>query len=112
MTTNNEESRPRRTFNSANNERHASSNRNYGNERRTQQEGYHSSERSYNQNYGESPSGNSYGNSDSGMRKRRPRVGERVAPQQRGPGGNYGNRSWGNQPQNATNQPARGGQKN
>jgi 23S rRNA pseudouridine2605 synthase len=103
MTTNNEESRPKRSFYSAHNERHASPNRNnQGNERRTQQEGYHS-ERSYNQNRGERPQGGSYGNSEGGnVRKRRPRVGERVQAQQRGQGGGgYGNRSWGNQSQSS-----------
>lgn len=45
MTTNNEESRPKRQFFSANNERHAAPNRNDGNERRPNQEGYRSSGR-------------------------------------------------------------------
>lgn len=141
MTTNNEESRPRRNYQGAQNERHASPNRNYGNERRTQQEGYYPerSERSYNPNqerynpnqdrypnqerynpnqdryhqnqerynpnqerynnpnYGDSRQDNYNGGGDGGMRKRRPRVGERVQPQQRSQGGNYNNRNWGNQ---------------
>lgn len=111
MTTNNEESRPKKKFYSANNERHASSNRGYGNERRTHQEGYRSSERSYNQNWGDSSQGNSYGNAEGGQRKRRPRVGERSSAPQRGPGGHGGNRSWGNQPHNRNNQTMVGGKK-
>lgn len=55
MTTNNEESRPKRQFFSANNERHAAPNRNYGNERRPRQEGYRPSNRPYNQNSQERP---------------------------------------------------------
>ncbi len=145
MTTNNEESRPKRQFFSANNERHAAPNRNDGNERRPNQEGYRSSgrpynkpydrqspdrsydrqpsdrsynrqspdrsydrqssdrsydrqpsERSYNRNWEDAPQGNSYGNQDGATRKRRPRVGERTAPQRRGPGAPHqGNRNWG-----------------
>ncbi|WP_298646595.1 pseudouridine synthase [uncultured Proteiniphilum sp.] len=111
MTTNNDESRPRRSYHSANNERHASSNRNYGNERRTQQDGYYSERSSYNQersynperssynpNYRDSRQENYSGNSEGGIRKRRPRVGERPQSPQRVTGGNYNNRSWGNQP--------------
>ncbi len=127
MTTNNEESRPRRSFSSAGNERHASphrnqnydsSNRNQGYERRTHQEGYRTQERpyntqdrSYNQNWGDSQQRSSYGEGEGGPRKRRPRVGERVQSQQRTPAGNYGNRSWGNQPQNRSNQPLSGPKK-
>ncbi len=55
MTTNNEESRPKRQFYSANNERHAAPNRNYGNERRPQQEGYRSPNRPYHQNSSNRP---------------------------------------------------------
>ncbi|MDD3190041.1 MAG: pseudouridine synthase, partial [Fermentimonas sp.] len=112
MTTNNEESRPKRSFYSAHNERHASPNRNsQGNERRTQQEGYHS-DRSYNQNRGERSQGSSYSENESGARKRRPRVGERVQSQQRGPsGGGYGNRSWGNQSQSSNYKTTSGGKK-
>ncbi|MBK5195948.1 MAG: RNA-binding S4 domain-containing protein [Proteiniphilum sp.] len=137
MTTNNEESRPKRKFSSASSERHASSNRNQGTERRTQQEGYHSSDRSYNsterpnrpsdryynssersynssersysKNRGDSQQGNSYGNSEEGQKKRRPRVGERSAPQRRSSGGNHGNRSWGDQSQNRMDQSTVGG---
>ncbi|WP_294071350.1 pseudouridine synthase [Proteiniphilum sp. UBA1028] len=127
MTTNNEESRPRRSFSSAGNERHASphrnqnydsSNRNQGYERRTHQEGYRTQERPYNtqdrsykQNWGDSQQRSSYGEGEGGPRKRRPRVGERVQSQQRTPAGNYGNRSWGNQPQNRSNQPLSGPKK-
>lgn len=123
MTTNNEEPRPRKSFSSGGNERHASPNRNQGYdspnrnqgyERRTHQEGYHSSERSYNQNWGDSQQRNAYEDSEGGPRKRRPRVGERVQSQQRGPGapgGTYGNRTWGNQPRNRNNQPVSGGKK-
>lgn len=111
MTTNNEESRPRRQYDNANNERHTSSNRNYNNERRTHNEGYPSSERSYNQNYqgyGNSQSGNSYGNSNQdGLKKRRPRVGERSPQSARSEGGNYQKRTGDryNQPYN-TNSPS------
>ncbi len=165
MTTNNEESRPRRSFSSANNERHTSPNRNQGYdspnrnqnydspnrnqgydspnrsrnydspnrnqgydshnrnqgydssnrnqdyERRPRQEGYRSPERSYNQNWGEAPQRSSYGDSEGGPRKRRPRVGERIQSPQRGPGGNYGNRSWGDQSQNRNSQSATGPKK-
>ena len=83
---NNEEPRPRRSFNSANNERHVSSNRpNYNNERRTQSENPHygnSSDRNYNQSSNDYRQRNGEGNSmgEDGQRKRRPRIGERVAP--------------------------------
>ena len=144
MTTNNDESRPRRSYHSANNERH-SSNRNYGNERRTQQDGYYSDRPSYNQNrpsynpdrpsynqdrssYNQDRSSyhqdrSSYnpnynrdsrqenygGNSEGGMRKRRPRVGERPqSPQRVTGGGGYNNRSWGNQPSNGPGRPGPG----
>ena len=151
MTTNNEESRPKRKFTSASSERHASSNRNQGTERRTQQEGYHSSERSYNsserpgrssersynsperpgrssersynssgrsynssdrsynRSRGDYQQGNAYGNAEEGQKRRRPRVGERNAPQRRSSGGNYGNRSWGDQSQNRMDQSTVGG---
>lgn len=109
MTTNNDESRPKRSFYSAHsNERHSSPKRSYGNERRTPQERNYS-ERSYNQsgynqNRGERPQRASQDNSEGGQRKRRPRVGERTQSPQRGSGGygggSGGNRSWGNQ-QNA-----------
>lgn len=111
MTTNNEESRPKRIIKSANSERHASSNRNQGYERRTQHEGYHSPERSYTPNRGDAQPGNSYGNTEGGPRKRRPRVGERTSPQPRSTGGNYGNRSWGSQAPNRTDQSTVGGKK-
>ena len=135
MTTNNEESRPKRSYHSANNERHVS-NRNYGNERRTQQDGYYSDrpsynpersynqerqpynpERSYNQerqpynpNYNRDSRQENYGgSSEGGMRKRRPRVGERTQSPQRSSGeGGYNNRSWGNQPSNGPGRPASG----
>lgn len=163
MTTNNDESRPRRSYHSANNERHAS-NRNYGNERRTQQDGYYPdrpsynpdrpsynsdrssynqdrssynqdrpsyNQRSYNQdrpsynqdrpyqqerssynpNYRDSRQENYGGNSEGGMRKRRPRVGERPQSPQRvsgGGGGGYNNRGWGNQPSNGPGRPGPG----
>lgn len=129
MTTNNDESRPKRSYHSGGNERHSFSDRNYGNERRTQSDGYHSERRSYNSGYGENRQGNyndsrrgnygenrqgsygenrqgSYGGSnDGGVRKRRPRVGERSQSPQRVAGGNYGNRSWGNQPANGPGRP-------
>ncbi len=110
MTTNNDESRPKRSYYSANNERHSSPNRNQGYERRTQQEGYHS-DRSYNQSRGER-SGGPQGSGDSGGRKRRPRVGERVQTQQRGHGGGgYSNRGWGGQPQGPNSRPSQPGKK-
>ncbi len=142
MTTNNEESRPKKSFYSAGNERHSS---------RTQRDGYNSersersersdrpynSDRSYNSDrpsrpynsdrparpYNSDRSDRSYnsdrqgnydrsdrsynsrsqrdssdgGSSDGGVRKRRPRVGERVQSQPRRQGGGYGsNRSWDN----------------
>lgn len=132
MTTNNDESRPRRSYHSANNERHASSNRNYGNERRTQHDGYYSDRPSYNQdrqsynserssynqdrsyhqerpsynpNYRDSRQESYGGNSEGGMRKRRPRVGERPQSPQRVSGGGYNNRSWGNQPSTGPGRP-------
>lgn len=52
--------------------------------------------------------GGSYGEGDGGQRKRRPRVGERVQSPQRGQGGGYGNRSWGNQPQHPGSRPQGG----
>lgn len=133
MTTNNDESRPRRSYHSANNERHASSNRNYGNERRTQHDGYYSDRPSYNQdrqsyiserssynqdrsyhqerpsynpNYRDSRQESYGGNSEGGMRKRRPRVGERPqSPQRVTGGGGYNNRGWGNQPSTGPGRP-------
>lgn len=109
MTTNNEESRPRKRFQSGNNERHAYPNRNPGNERRTQRDGYQSerSDRPYNDDRRYSSSQDS---SDSASRKRRPRVGERSQPQQRSEGG-YGNRSWGNQKQSGGYQTTKSGKK-
>lgn len=135
MTTNNDESRPRRSYHSANNERHAS-NRNYGNERRTQHDGYYSDRPSYNQdrqpynperssynqdrsyhqerpsynpNYRDSRQEGYGGNSEGGMRKRRPRVGERPqSPQRVSGGGGYNNRNWGNQPSNGPGRPGPG----
>jgi 23S rRNA pseudouridine2605 synthase len=100
MTTNNEELRPKRNYDNANDERHHSSNGNrdgYNRERRTHDGGYHSPDRdrSYNQNYrsyDNSQQGNSYGNNQDGMKKRRVRVGERTSQQ-----GSYGERrSYGN----------------
>lgn len=165
MTTNNEESRPKRSFSSAGNERHASPNRNQGYdspnrnqnydshnrnqgydspnrsrnydssnrnqgydshnrnqgydssnrnqdyERRPRQEGYRSPERSYNPNWGDAPQRSTYGDSEGGSRKRRPRVGERIQSPQRGPGGNYGNRNWGDQSQNRNSQSPTGTKK-
>ncbi|WP_294083912.1 pseudouridine synthase [Proteiniphilum sp. UBA5384] len=135
MTTNNDESRPRRSYHSANNERHPSSNRNY-NERRSQQDGYYpdrpsynldrqdrqsynpdrsysqdrqsynNSDRSYNSNYRDSRQENYGGNNDGAMRKRRPRVGERPqSPQRISGGGGYNNRNWGNQSSNGPGRP-------
>ena len=84
MTNNNEEPRPRRIYNSANNERHVSSNRQNYNDRRTQNDGsddsYSSRERGFR------PSPNEYrprysgvnNENEEGAKKRRPRVGERI----------------------------------
>ena len=98
MTTNNDESRPRRSFQSANNERHSYPNRNQGNERRTQRDGYQSDRPQYGHGNDNRRYESSQGNNDSASRKRRPRVGERVQTQ-RPEGGGYGNRSWGGQSQ-------------
>jgi len=72
MATNNNDSRPSRSYGNANNERHSSSNRNYNVERRPQREdgNYRPSyEENYNRNYESNP------NSPEGSKKRRPRVG-------------------------------------
>jgi 23S rRNA pseudouridine2605 synthase len=111
MTSNNDEFRPRRNYDNANNERHYSSNNNQGeynrergyNQRPQNDRNYHSSdnrERSYNQSYNPNyrnhdnaqQGGNSYGNGDSqdGAKKRRMRVGERVTQQVNSNRGNYG----------------------
>ena len=140
MTTNNEESRPKKSFYSAGNERHSS---------RTQRDGYNSdrpynsdrtynSDRSYNSDRPARPynSDRSYnsdrqgnydrsdrpynprpqrdssggGNNEGGVRKRRPRVGERVQSQPRGRGGGYGgNRSWGSNQDSGYNTSTQGG---
>ncbi len=112
MTTNNEESRPRRNYDNANNERHTSSNRNYNSERRTQYgSNYQSNDRPYRSyssdsrpqqerpsrqynNDSQSDNRGNYGNtsSDGGIKKRRPRVGDRAVQQGQG-GGGYGNRN-------------------
>ena len=88
MATNNNDSRPSRSYGNANNERHSSSNRNYNVERRPQREdgNYRPSyEENYNRNYESNP------NNPEGGRKRRPRVGERVSSGGQGHGGGYGN---------------------
>ena len=128
MTTNNEESRPKKSFYSAENERHSS---------RTQRDGYNSErsdrpDRSYNsdrpsRSYNSDRPSRSYnsdrsysprpqrdssggGSSEGGVRKRRPRVGERVQSQQRGQGGGYGsNRSWGGNQDSGYSTSSRGG---
>ena len=130
MTGNNEESRPRRNYDNANNERHYSSNNNrgdYNREQRSQNEdGYYSANRErrpYNPNYRSHDGGQRQGNSyrsehgQDGEKKRRTRVGERVTHQvnsgDRRPynaerrsynneGGGYDNR--GNRPQGPYNQ--------
>ncbi len=104
MTTNNDESRPKRSYHSANNERHASSNRNYSNDRRPQQDGYQSERpyRQHNPNYGEQDR-SSYGGYDRGSHGNRDRGS--YGGQERGygnqdRGGSYGNQdrgSYGNQ---------------
>lgn len=93
MTTNNDGSRPRRSFNSAHNERHSSPKRGNGSERRTYQDDNYS-DRSYNRERGDRQQEVSQSGSDKGARKRRPRVGERVQSPHRG-SGNYGDRSSG-----------------
>ena len=100
MTTNNNDSRPARSFGNANNERHSSSNRNYNTERRPQREdgnyrrddgNYRPSyEENYNRSYDNNP------NSSDGSRKRRPRVGERVSPGGQGGGGERNYNTYGN----------------
>lgn len=120
MTMNNEESRPRRNYDSANNERHSSGNRNYSNERRTQYgNNYHShqgNERPYRSYSNEQQPESS--SSEGGVRKRRPRVGERVQQSSGGygnrshQGGGYGNRTQqeGGGYQNRNRGPQQGGQ--
>ncbi|WP_436414598.1 pseudouridine synthase [Petrimonas sp.] len=100
MTTNNNDSRPARSFGNANNERHSSSNRNYNTERRPQREdgnyrrddgNYRPSyEENYNRSYDNNP------NSSDGSRKRRPRVGERVSPGGQSGGGERNYNTYGN----------------
>lgn len=109
MTTNNNNSHSSRGYDNANNERHSYSNRNYGSDRRTQQgegrnrsSGEGSYRQSYNDNYQTSRDGgyrqggegnynrrNEGGQDDGGMRKRRPRVGDRSVA---GGGTSYGQR--------------------
>lgn len=102
MTTNNEDPRPKRNYDNANNERPAFSNRGYSNERRTPYDNYRSSERTPQQNYNES-SGNTYGNTGNSLKKRRPRVGDRLSQ------GNIGGKRL-NYPGNNMNQPNNGKQ--
>jgi len=95
MATNNNDSRPSRSYGNANNERHSSSNRNYNVERRPQREdgNYRPSyEENYNRNYESNP------NSPEGSRKRRPRVGERVSSGAHGGGGERNFNAYGNAP--------------
>ena len=95
MATNNNDSRPGRSYGNANNERHSSSNRNYNVERRPQREdGNHrpSYEENYNRNYESNP------NSPEGSRKRRPRVGERVSSGVHGGGGERNYNAYGYAP--------------
>ena len=95
MATNNNDSRPSRSYGNANNERHSSSNRNYNVERRPQREdgNYRPSyEENYNRNYESNP------NSPEGSRKRRPRVGERVSSGAHGGGGERNYNAYGNAP--------------
>lgn len=122
MTTNNEESRPRRNYDNANNERHSFPNRNYNTERRPQGQygsSYNSAERPYRQ-YNNDPQADNRGygnNADGGVRKRRPRVGERVQasgtggnyPNRNPQGGGYDNRNRPHHPHNADNQQQGGG---
>ena len=119
MTTNNNESYPNRNYDGTNNERHPS-NVNYNRERRTQGgDGYNQSPerggyRKYSnesQSYNRSSYGNSSDNEAGGLKKRRPRVGERPAQgssgggyQQRGnqAGGGYRNNNNNRNPQYAS----------
>lgn len=136
MTTNNDESRPKRNYHSANNERHGrpyrQNNSNYGDQQDRGSYGNQDRGSYSNQDRGSygGPDRGSYGNQDRGQdrgsygnqdrgsygggeggpRKRRPRVGERVQPQ-RGQGGGYGNRSWGNQSQHPGSRQQGGPQK-
>ena len=164
MTTNNEESRPKKSFYSAGNERHSSrtqkdgynsersdrsdrpynserpdrsyntdrpynsdrparpynSDRSYNSDRPARpynsdrsynsdrQGNYDRSERSYNSRPQRDSSGG--GSSDDGVRKRRPRVGERVQSQPRGQGSGYGgNRGWGNNQDSGYSSSSQGG---
>ncbi|MGI6572985.1 MAG: pseudouridine synthase [Fermentimonas sp.] len=133
MTTNNDDSRPKRNYNDANNERHASSNKNYDSERRIQQDGYQP-ERPYHQsnpnqrnhqergyygnqerrNYNENERG-SYGNQDRGRYSNQERGGYGNQQDRGGYGGSergaYGNqerRTYGNQQRGAYGTPNRG----
>ena len=173
MTTNNEESRPKKSFFSAGNERHSSrtqrdgynsdrserserserpynsdrsynsnrserpynSDRSYGSERSynsdrqgnydrpdrpVRSSSYNSDRSSYNQNRQDRPIRESSGSdsTDGGVRKRRPRVGERAQVQNRNQGGGYRDnnnrsRSWGGHSQNSGgyNKPTQSGGK-
>ncbi len=108
MATNNNDSRPARSYGNANNERHSSANRNYNVERRPQREegNYRPSyEENYNRNYESNP------NSPEGSRKRRPRVGERVSSGAHG-GGERSYNAYGNAPGRPRNaQPVNQGSK-
>lgn len=109
MATNNNDSRPSRSYGNANNERHSSSNRNYNVERRPQREdgNYRPSyEENYNRNYESNP------NSPEGSKKRRPRVGERVSSGAHGGGGERNYNAYGNAPGRPSNaQPVNQGPK-
>ena len=138
MTTNNEESRPRRSYDSANHERHYSSNNHrggYNREQRTQNEGNHYSSnrerRPYNPNYRNHEGGGEYRHGShrsehqqDGEKKRRVRVGERVTqhsgerrnfnPERRSynnEGGGYGGYDNRPRPQRPYNQGSAGGHK-
>lgn len=138
MTTNNNNSHSNRNYDNANNERHSYSNRNYNSDRRSHQsdDRYRSSgegnyRQSYNNNdnyqssreggYRQGGEGNynrrhEGGQEESGLRKRRPRVGDRSGATtgggygQRGGGG--GDRSYGGpNDRRRTGQPSMGGPK-
>lgn len=96
MTTNNNNSRPNRKYDNANNERHSySNNRNYSSDRRTQHgEGRYRS--SGDDNYRQSGEGNYNRRYDDnqgdggGMRRRRPRVGDSGSTGHSSRGGDHG----------------------
>ncbi|HBG40349.1 MAG TPA: pseudouridine synthase [Porphyromonadaceae bacterium] len=87
MGTNNEDSREKNIYGNANNERHSSSNRSYGNERRLPQDSNDYAERPSQSSFRESQDNTENGSGMHAPRKRRPRVGDRIAQSGSGPYG-------------------------